>query len=74
MTASLGFLRQRGGRVQVRLGGCGHPGPAVVRADGRVEILEVDGMPLGLFGELGGEPDWRWNSARATCCSSTPTG
>ncbi len=52
VTASLAFLRQRGRRVQVRLGGCGHPGPAVVRADGRVEILEVDGMPLGLFGDL----------------------
>ena len=49
VTASLGFLRQHDGRVQVRLGGCGHPGPALVRADGRVEILEADGMPLGLF-------------------------
>ena len=49
VTASLAFLRQRGRRVQVRIGGCGHPGPAVVRADGRVEILEPDGMPLGLF-------------------------
>ncbi|MGD0704347.1 MAG: SpoIIE family protein phosphatase [Trebonia sp.] len=51
VTAALAFLRQRGRRVQVRLGGCGHPGPAVVRADGRVEILEMDGMPLGLFGD-----------------------
>ena len=51
VTASLAFVRQRGRRVQVRLGGCGHPGPAVVRADGRVEILEADGMPLGLFGD-----------------------
>ena len=51
VTASLAFLRQHGRRVQVRLGGCGHPGPAVVRADGRVEILEADGMPLGLFGD-----------------------
>jgi serine phosphatase RsbU (regulator of sigma subunit)/PAS domain-containing protein len=49
VTAVLAFLRQRGRRTQVRLGGCGHPGPAVVRADGRVEILEPDGMPLGLF-------------------------
>jgi serine phosphatase RsbU (regulator of sigma subunit) len=49
VTASLAFLRQQDGRVQVRLGGCGHPGPALVRADGRVEILEADGMPLGLF-------------------------
>jgi serine phosphatase RsbU (regulator of sigma subunit)/PAS domain-containing protein len=51
VTTSLAFLRQRGRRVQVRLGGCGHPGPAVVRADGRVEILDIDGMPLGLFGD-----------------------
>ena len=57
VTASLAFLRQHGRRVQVRLGGCGHPGPAVVRADGRVEILEADGMPLGLFDDLRGEQD-----------------
>ncbi len=49
VTASLAFLRQKGRRVQVQLGSCGHPGPAVVRADGRVEILEGDGLPLGLF-------------------------
>jgi PAS domain S-box-containing protein len=49
VTTSLAFLRQRGRRVQVQLGSCGHPGPAVVRADGRVEILEGDGLPLGLF-------------------------
>jgi len=49
VTTTLAFLRQRGRRVQVRLGSCGHPGPAVVRADGRVEILEGDGLPLGLF-------------------------
>lgn len=51
VTATLAFLRQRGRRVQVRLGGSGHPGPAVVRADGRVEILDLDGLPLGLFGD-----------------------
>ena len=51
VTASLAFLRRRGRKVQVRLAGSGHPGPAVVRADGRVEILELDGMPLGLFGD-----------------------
>jgi serine phosphatase RsbU (regulator of sigma subunit) len=49
VTASLALLQQQGRRVQVRLGSCGHPGPAVVRADGRVEILEGEGMPLGLF-------------------------
>ena len=49
VTTALAFLRQKGRRVQVQLGSCGHPGPAVVRADGRVEILEGDGLPLGLF-------------------------
>ena len=51
VTASLAFLRQREGGVHVRLGSCGHVGPAVVRADGRVEILEGDGLPLGLFND-----------------------
>src|SRR5215469_769363 len=49
VTVLLAFLRRRGHRVQVRLASCGHPGPAVVRADGRVEILAGDGLPLGLF-------------------------
>jgi serine phosphatase RsbU (regulator of sigma subunit)/PAS domain-containing protein len=49
VTASLAFLRRSERGVQVRIGGCGHPGPAVVRADGRVEILEGNGLPLGLF-------------------------
>jgi serine phosphatase RsbU (regulator of sigma subunit)/PAS domain-containing protein len=51
VTASLAFLKRRGRHAHVQLGGCGHPGPAVVRADGRVEILTADGMPLGLFGD-----------------------
>src|SRR5262252_1561029 len=49
VTVLLAFLRRRGRRVQVRLASCGHPGPAVVRADGRVEIMAGDGLPLGLF-------------------------
>ncbi|HEX3712939.1 MAG TPA: SpoIIE family protein phosphatase [Trebonia sp.] len=52
VTASLALVRQRGRRVQVEIGSCGHPGPAVVRADGRVEILEGDGLPLGLFDDI----------------------
>jgi serine phosphatase RsbU (regulator of sigma subunit) len=52
VTASLAFLRQSERGVQVRIGGCGHPGPAVVRADGRVEILEGNGLPLGLFDDV----------------------
>jgi serine phosphatase RsbU (regulator of sigma subunit)/PAS domain-containing protein len=49
VTAKLAFLRWRDRRWHVLLGGAGHPGPAVVRADGRVEILDGDGLPLGLF-------------------------
>jgi serine phosphatase RsbU (regulator of sigma subunit) len=55
VTAKLAFVRRLGRRVRVRLGSAGHPGPAVVRADGRVEILEGDGLPLGLFGDA--KPD-----------------
>jgi phosphoserine phosphatase RsbU/P len=49
VTVKLAFLRQSGRRVEVRLSSAGHPGPAVVRADGRVELLDGDGLPLGLF-------------------------
>jgi serine phosphatase RsbU (regulator of sigma subunit)/PAS domain-containing protein len=49
VTVKLAFLQPRGRRLGVRLASAGHPGPAVVRADGRVESLEGDGLPLGLF-------------------------
>ncbi len=49
VTAKLAVLEPCDDRLRVRLGSAGHPGPAVVRADGRVEILEGDGLPLGLF-------------------------
>jgi serine phosphatase RsbU (regulator of sigma subunit) len=58
VTAKLAYLRWEGRQLQVDLGGAGHPGPAVVRADGRVEILDGDGLPLGLF------PDARPSQAR----------
>ena len=31
------------------LASAGHPGPALVRPDGRVEVLSGGGLPLGLF-------------------------
>jgi serine phosphatase RsbU (regulator of sigma subunit)/PAS domain-containing protein len=49
VTVELAFLQSQRRRLGVRLGSAGHPGPAVVRADGRVELLEGDGLPLGLF-------------------------
>ena len=54
VSVKLAFIERGERRVWVRLAGAGHPGPAVVRADGRVEVLEGDGLPLGLFG--GAEP------------------
>ncbi|MBV9383232.1 MAG: SpoIIE family protein phosphatase [Streptosporangiaceae bacterium] len=51
VTANLAFLRWEDRRLRVVLGSSGHPGPAVVRTDGRVEVLEGDGLPLGLFSD-----------------------
>jgi serine phosphatase RsbU (regulator of sigma subunit) len=54
VTAKLAYLRWEKGRsnrqqLRVTLAGAGHPGPALVRADGRVELLAGGGQPLGLF-------------------------
>jgi PAS domain S-box-containing protein len=49
VTAKLAYLRRDGDRVRVDLASSGHPGPAVVRPDGRVEVLSGGGLPLGLF-------------------------
>jgi serine phosphatase RsbU (regulator of sigma subunit)/PAS domain-containing protein len=56
VTVKLAFLQLRGRRLGVRLASAGHPGPAVVRADGRVETLEGDGLPLGLFDDAQPSP------------------
>ena len=49
VTAKLAYLRWEGSRVRVELASSGHPGPAVVRLDGRVDVLSGGGLPLGLF-------------------------
>jgi serine phosphatase RsbU (regulator of sigma subunit)/PAS domain-containing protein len=49
VTAKLAYLRRDGTRVRVDLASSGHPGPAIVRPDGRVEVLGGGGLPLGLF-------------------------
>jgi serine phosphatase RsbU (regulator of sigma subunit)/PAS domain-containing protein len=53
VTAKLGCLSWDGPRLRVTLASAGHPGPAVVRSDGRVVILGGGGMPLGLFPDAG---------------------
>jgi serine phosphatase RsbU (regulator of sigma subunit) len=51
VTAKLAYLRRDGDsdRVRVELASAGHPGPAVIRPDGRVEMVTGGGLPLGLF-------------------------
>jgi len=51
VTAKLAYLRWDGRRLRVVLASAGHPGPAVVRPDGRVEVLSGGGLPLGLFSD-----------------------
>ena len=49
VTAKLAYLRWEGGRLRVTLASAGHPGPALVRPDGQVDLLSGGGLPLGLF-------------------------
>jgi sigma-B regulation protein RsbU (phosphoserine phosphatase) len=49
VTVKLAYLRWVGGRLHVTLASAGHPGPALVRPDGRVDVLHDGGLPLGLF-------------------------
>jgi serine phosphatase RsbU (regulator of sigma subunit)/PAS domain-containing protein len=49
VTAKLAYLRWEGGRLRVTLASSGHPGPALVRPDGQVDVLTGGGLPLGLF-------------------------
>jgi serine phosphatase RsbU (regulator of sigma subunit)/PAS domain-containing protein len=49
VTAKLAYLDWERGRLRVTLASAGHPGPALIRSDGRVEMSGGGGLPLGLF-------------------------
>ncbi len=49
VTAKNAHLSWRDGRLHVVLGSAGHPGPVLVRPDGRTTIMSPGGLPLGLF-------------------------
>ena len=49
VTALVGHVRWRRRRLHVVLGSAGHPGPVLVRQDGRTQRLQGGGLPLGIF-------------------------
>jgi serine phosphatase RsbU (regulator of sigma subunit)/PAS domain-containing protein len=49
VTAAVGHLRWRRRRLHVVLGSAGHPGPVLIRPDGRTQRLRGGGLPLGIF-------------------------
>jgi serine phosphatase RsbU (regulator of sigma subunit)/PAS domain-containing protein len=49
VTADAGHLSWRDGRLHLSLSSAGHPGPVLVRPDGRTQILNGGGLPLGIF-------------------------
>lgn len=53
VTASIAHLDWRDGELHIVLGSAGHPSPAVIRADGRVQMAGGGGLPLGLLADAG---------------------
>jgi phosphoserine phosphatase RsbU/P len=49
VTACAAHFQWRDNALRAVFGSAGHPGPVLVRADGRVQVLDGGGMPLGLF-------------------------
>jgi serine phosphatase RsbU (regulator of sigma subunit)/PAS domain-containing protein len=49
VTALVGHVRWRRRRLHAVLGSAGHPGPVLVRPDGRTQRLQGGGLPLGIF-------------------------
>jgi serine phosphatase RsbU (regulator of sigma subunit)/PAS domain-containing protein len=57
VTAKTAHLAWRGSSLHVSLGTAGHAGPAVMRSDGRIEMLGGGGLPLGIFPEAEPMPE-----------------
>jgi serine phosphatase RsbU (regulator of sigma subunit)/PAS domain-containing protein len=49
VTVIAAYLRWDGRTLRTTVGSAGHPGPALVRPDGRVRLLPGGGLPIGLF-------------------------
>jgi len=49
VTADAGHLSWRDGRLHLLLSSAGHPGPVLLRPDGRTQVLNGGGLPLGIF-------------------------
>ena len=49
VTASVGYLQWQDGCLHVVLGSAGHPWPVLIRPDGRTQVLQGGGLPLGIF-------------------------
>jgi serine phosphatase RsbU (regulator of sigma subunit)/PAS domain-containing protein len=51
VTALVGHVQWRRRRLHVVLGSAGHPGPVLVKPDGRTQLLRGGGLPLGIFAD-----------------------
>jgi serine phosphatase RsbU (regulator of sigma subunit)/PAS domain-containing protein len=49
VTACVCHLQWQDGSLRVVLGSAGHPWPVLVRPDGRTQVLQGGGLPLGIF-------------------------
>jgi serine phosphatase RsbU (regulator of sigma subunit)/PAS domain-containing protein len=49
VTAAAGYVQWQRRRLRVVLASAGHPGPVLIRPDGRTQQLQGGGVPLGIF-------------------------
>jgi serine phosphatase RsbU (regulator of sigma subunit)/PAS domain-containing protein len=49
VTADAAHMSWRDGELRVVLGSAGHPGPVLVKQDGRTQTIDGGGEPLGIF-------------------------